>query len=270
MRTAIERDGYVIARNLLTQDEVAKLREALLLHFSRQWHWEGLGKHQPRAASMIPAISWIFAHPAIVAVFREITGSSRPVFTANSDAHMNMLSWWHKDTAEKQGGCFKNDYFDRRNLGVYRAGIYMQDHVADGHGLHVRPGSQNTRSAHQGAVETLLTRAGDVIFFDPRLSHAGQLPDPFEYALLRFGQRLGVPALAHYAKEGWRRLVGKQAKLSLFFTYGAPGPDTDDYSAFEAQAHRRAGRLDAPALPPELLGSLAVQRVECNPWLLPG
>lgn len=269
MRAAIERDGYVVARNLLTREEVAALRGALLGHFSRQWHWEGLGKHQPAAASEIPAISWIFAHPRIVEAFVELTGSSELVFTANCDAHMNMLSWWHKDTNENGGGCFKGDYYGRGPLGVYRAGIYMQDHDRDGHGLHVRPGSQHTRAAQDGPVETLATRAGDVVFFDPRLSHAGQLMDPVEYVLLRAGRRLRVPALAHRAKEGWRRLVGKQPKLSIFFTYGARGQDTDDYCVFEAEERRRSGRPNAMALPPGLLSSLAAQRVTYNPWLLP-
>lgn len=269
MRAAIERDGYVVARGLLTSDEVARLRGDLLDHFSRRWHWEGLGKHQPEAASEIPAIGWVLAHPAIVEAFRTLTGSDTPVFTGNCDAHMNMLSWWHKDTGENAGGCFRGDYFDRKVLQVYRAGIYVQDHDADGHGLHVRPGSHHTRSAGVGPFETLLTRKGDVVFFDPRLSHAGQFPDPFEHALLRAGRKLRVPALAHHAKEGWRRLLRKQPKLSLFFTYGAPGDDTDDYCAFEARSRRRAGRTDAPALSSGLLRSLAAQRAGCNPWLVP-
>lgn len=267
MQATIERDGYVIARNLLSRPDLARLRAALLDHFSRQWHWEGLGKHQPNAASEIPTIGWIFAHPPIVEVFRKLTGSSQPMFTANCDAHMNMLSWWHKDTSEGRGGCFKGDYFDRKDLRVYRAGIYMQDHDGDGHGLHVRPGSQHTRSVNEGRAETLLTRAGDVVFFDPRLSHAGQLLDPLEHALLRAGQRLRVPALAYHAKESWRRLVGKQAKLSLFFTYGAPNQDTDDYCAFEMNARRRSGRTSTLTLSPQLLDALAAQQVSCNPWL---
>lgn len=267
MQDTIERQGYVIARNLLPQKEVEMLREGLLSHFSRQWQWEGLGKHQPRAASEIPGISWLFAHPAIVDVFRTLTGSSQPVFTGNADAHMNMLSWWHKDTGEANGGCFEGDYFDRQHVRVYRAGIYLQDHHADGHGLQVRPGSHRTRAADQGLIETLSTRAGDVIFFDPRLSHAGQLMDRLEYFLFRAGRRLRTPGPMHHAKERWRRLRGKQAKLSLFFTYGAPGQDTDAYCAFEAKARRSVGGPNALALPPQLLTALAAQQVACNPGL---
>lgn len=124
-------------------------------------------------------------------------------------------------------------------------------------------------ASYDRAARTLLTRAGDVVFFDPRLSHAGQPLDPFERVLFRAGQKLRVPAPAYHAKEAWRRLLGKRPKLSLFFTYGAPGRDTDGYCAFEAQARRRAGRPGAPALSPELLGSLAARRVACNPWLAP-
>ena len=100
MRETFTRDGFVIARGLLEGAEIARLRAALLDHFSRQWEPEGLGCHQPRAALEIPSIGWIFSHPGIAATVKELTGSPTPVFTTNCDAHMNMLSWWHKDTGE--------------------------------------------------------------------------------------------------------------------------------------------------------------------------
>ena len=267
MRAAIERDGYVVARSLLSLNEIKRLRETLLTHFARQWNWEGLGKHQPNASSEIPGIGWVFAQPSIVRVFRELTYSSHPVFTANCDAHMNMLSWWHKDTGERNGGCFKGDYYAKNDLHVYRAGIYMQDHDDD-QGLHVRPGSHRSRSVSEGLAETLRTRAGDVVFFDIRLSHAGQFADPIEQALLRAGQKLHAPALAYHLKEGWRRLARKQPKLSIFFTYGAPNPDTFDYCEFEMEARRRHQRPSVLTLPPQVLASVAAQGASCNPGLL--
>jgi hypothetical protein len=267
-RSAMARDGYLIMPQLLPPAEVARLREGLLEHFSRRWNWEGLGKHQPHASSHVPAIGWIFAHPAILQVFRDITGSNRPVFTGNCDAHMNMLSWWHKDTGESQGGCFAGDYYASRNIPVFRAGIYLQDHDEDGHGLHVRPGSHHTRSPMEGSEETLRTRAGDVVFFDIRLSHAGQFADPFESLLLRAQRRLDAPRQCYGVKETWRRLRGKQPKLSLFFTYGAPVAATDQFCAYEMASRRRSGAPEAMGLGAELRSLLAARDVAYNPGLM--
>ncbi len=239
----------------------------LLSHFSERWSWEGLGKHQPHASSHIPEIGWIFAHPAITSVFRDLTNSRNPVFTGNCDAHMNMLSWWHKDTGESQGGCFVGDYFASANIPVYRAGIYLQDHDVDQHGLKVRPGSHHTRSPLDGPVETLCTRAGDVVFFDVRLSHAGQLPDPLEALMLRAQRRLGAPSMSYSLKEAWRQLRRKQSKLSLFFTFGAPVAATDQFCAYEMASRRRSGATEAAGLNAELHRLLAEQGITPNPGL---
>jgi hypothetical protein len=82
----LERDGYIVVEQLLTPAEVARLRAALVDHFSRQWVPDMLGKHQPGAAYEIPAIGWIFAHPPLLAVFRDIFGSENLKFTGNCDA----------------------------------------------------------------------------------------------------------------------------------------------------------------------------------------
>lgn len=261
LQRAVARDGFAIQRQLLDAAEVGRLRKGLKAHFARRWNWEGLGKHQPGAALAVPEIGWLFAHPGVVAAFRELTGSDRPVFTGNCDAHLNMLSWWHKDTSEKEGGCLPGDCFGRPSVPVFRAGVYLQDHDRDGHGLHVRRGSHRTRSLDQGEVESLRTRAGDVVFFDIRVTHAGQFADPLERALLKGARRL--PAAAWRAKEAWRALRGKQEKMSIFFTYGAPGPDTDFFCDFEAAAQRR--RSGALTLPAGVAAALSARGVGVNP-----
>jgi hypothetical protein len=235
----IRANGYVVVRNLLRQHEIGKLRASLLKHFERQWQCEGLGKHQPSAADTIPEISWIFEHPRIVDTFRTLFGGQQPIFTTNCDAHMNMLSWWHKDTSESRGGCFPGDYFARDSCQVYRAGIYLQDQPK--HGLTVRRGSHRHKDITKGESIHLETNAGDVVFFDIRLTHAGQFADQFENGLLRLGRRLRMQEGAMALKNRYQKLLGKPEKLSVFFTYGAPGPDTEAFLEFERKNKR--GRL---------------------------
>ncbi len=256
IKEAIERDGYAVVRSLLTPSEIDRLRDALIAHFAGEWRWEGLGKHQPNAALEIPAISWLFTHPPIVAAFRTLFGREDLVFTTNCDAHMNMLSWWHKDTSEGAGGCFSGNYFAREKCGVYRAGVYLQDHLSNPHGLKVRRGSHHARWLDSGEAVILRTRAGDVVFFDIRTTHAGQFADPVETVLLRAGRWLRREAEAAAIKDRYQRFLGKRQKLSIFFTYGMPGRDTDEFCAFELGAKRARSKKGALSLPPDLAAGL--------------
>lgn len=268
IRDDIRRDGYVIARSILSPTEIALLRTQLLQHFHHSWNPEGLGKHQPNAAVEITSISWIYTHPAILAVFRELSGQDRLVFTGNSDAHMNMLSWWHKDTGEQKGGCFSGDYFTRSECNVYRAGIYLQDHT-NGNGLTVKKGSHLTRSLTRGSEEALRTAIGDVVFFDIRLTHAGQFADAFEAALLRVGKGQRARTLASAVKTGYQQLRGKPDKLSVFMTYGTPAQDTQEFCEYELKANRLRNSGQAMHLPTGLIKNLEEAKVSFNSALAP-
>ena len=80
----------------------------------------------------------------IINTFREILGGQTPVFTGNCDAHEDMLSWWHKDAASVDK--LSEDFFAKPSCGLYRAGIYLQDHQGNRHGLTVRKGSHQTET----------------------------------------------------------------------------------------------------------------------------
>lgn len=228
LKAQIRSNGYVVVRNLLSIDEISNLRAALLKHFSHRGECEGLGKHQPNAAEELKGIDWIFTHPKIVGIFQELFESRNPIFTTNCDAHMNMLSWWHKDIGES---CFLGDYFSRKECLVYRAGIYLQDQPT--RGLTVKRGSHQCKDISKGDTKLLATWVGDVVFFDIRLTHAGQFPDPIEWLLLRGARHFKCEQQAMALKNMYQRVLRKPEKLSIFFTYGAPSHDTDAYIAFE-------------------------------------
>ena len=257
----IARNGFAIGRNLLSRDDIARLRCALVTHFQHSWQPEGLGKHQPNAAVEIPAISWVFTHPSILAFLREQYGRPDLVFTGNCDAHMNMLSWWHKDTSDNRGGSLPGDYFSREDCNLYRVGIYLQDHaVRDG--LTVRLGSHRSRSLATGDIETLLTRAGDVIVFDLRLTHAGRFANSLHRLILTAGNRLRCAALITKMRAIYKRIVSGRDKLSIFFTYGTPGPAIDYFCAFEYAAKKEHNVTGATYLPAELIADLRSAEVD--------
>lgn len=244
-RQQIQEKGFFIARQILTDDDVSRLSHSLSEHFKHTWTRVGLGKHQPNASVAIPSIEWVFTHPKILATLRELFNSENVIFTKNCDAHMNMLSWWHKDTSEGKGGCFTGDYFNRRECRVYRAGVYLQDHMS--RGLTVRHGSHRQKSLKVGKKEYLKTHKGDVIFFDIRLTHAGQFADPVEYALLRAGRFLQREEVAMKLRAWYNKMLARPDKLSLFFTYGHPSKDT---YAFMAYQRKESSKDDAEKASP--------------------
>jgi len=256
----LERDGYIVVEQLLTPAEVARLRAALVDHFSRQWIADMLGKHQPGAAYEIPAIGWIFAHPPLLAIFRDILGSGNLKFTVNCDVHSNMLNLWHKDLNDTHKDSFREGYFTSPDFRLYRAGIYLQDHVHNRQGLHVRVGSHRTPSLSAGDLRYLPTRAGDVVFFDIRLTHGGALPDPLELLLWRIAQRLRTHTVPSLIKDLYWRAAGKRTKHSIFFTVGSNDTHTSDFCRFEAKnLQQRVGAVKD--LPENLLTALSAAGV---------
>jgi hypothetical protein len=261
LKEEIERNGYAIVRGTLSRAEIARLRDDLLCHFRNSWSSEGLGKHQPNAPVEIPSIAWVFSHPGILSALRSVYGQQELVFTGNGDAHMNMLSWWHKDTSEGKGGCFSGDYFLRTDCKVYRIGLYLQSHQ-HGSGLSVRKGSHKSRSLAEGVPELLRTSVGDIIIFDIRLTHAGQFPDLFEIFLLRLGRKFKLDSTMSAIKALYQSLRRKPQKLSVFFTYGMPGLATSEYCQFELDAKLARGNSAAVCLPDGLIEQLRLSGVE--------
>jgi len=103
------------------------------------------------------------------------------------------------------------------------------------------------------------TRAGDLILFDIRLTHAGQMADPIETLLLRLGRRLRREREAAAIKARYQALLGKPKKLSVFFTYGVPGSYTEEYCRFEYSAKQASPYGGAPLPLLERLTAMGVE-----------
>lgn len=146
------------------------------------------------------------------------------------------------------------------NFRLYRAGIYLQDHTSDGRGVHVRHASPRSRSLVTGEALTFPTQAGDIVFFDSRLTHAGQFPDFLEYLLCRIAWRLRRPQLGVEIKELYWRAIGRAPKLSIFFTFGIADADTEQFCYIESRT-RADHDPSARFFPPDLVHALAATGV---------
>ncbi|WP_374157615.1 phytanoyl-CoA dioxygenase family protein [Mycobacterium sp. G7A2] len=264
MRQALDKDGIFIVRDALSQDEIEELRDILVHYLPRRGRRFGLGKTQPNAAQQAPELAFVFAHPRILAVVKQVLGETDVVFTGHCDIHMNMLSGWHKDSGETvPGGYFTGPYMSSEDCRVYKVAIYLQD-TGKRDGFTARLGSHREVDLSVGEAVSVQSRRGDIVVFDVRITHTGQLPDPVEKGLkglnlaLNHGHRDREDRQwVSRIKSSYWKLIGRRDRLSVFFTYGAPNSFTDDFARANMSRQARQGSVGPSAgLPPELGAAL--------------
>jgi hypothetical protein len=267
LKRDVEIDGCFVVRNVLAPDEVSRLRSIIKARLDRGGERFSLGKTQPNAAVGIPELSFAFAHEKILSVFKSIYGQDRVVFTGHCDVHMNMLSGWHKDSGEAMGGYFRGDYFNARDCQVHKVAIYLQDATPED-GLTVRLGSHHNPDLKAGREAKLETKAGDLVIFDVRLNHVGQLPDPFEKVLKGVNAYLNGRdrtkedvAAVQAVKNIYWKLVGRRDRLSIFFTYGVPNNFTYDFSYYNIVRQQKQTKVVESDLPHDLVERLKAAQV---------
>jgi hypothetical protein len=272
MRQALADDGIAVVRNVLSPDEIDKLRDILVRHLSRGGLRFALGKTQPNAAEMVPDLSFIFAHPQILNVVKGLLGETDVVFTGHCDIHMNLLSGWHKDSGETvPGGYFTGPYMTSSDCRVFKVAIYLQNSTPRD-SFAARLGSHRETDLSVGNEVSVHSRVGDIVVFDVRITHTGQLPDPVEkgfkglgLALNRGRRDLQDRAWISRGKAAYWKLIGRRDRLSVFFTYGAPNAFTDDFAKANMSRQARQGAAPGSAgLPPKLAEALENEGVKIS------
>lgn len=253
MRQALVDDGVFIVRNALSQSEIAELRDVVRRHLSKRGRRFSLGRTQPNAAIEVPELAFIFAHPKILAIVKQVVGETGVVFTGHCDIHMNMLSGWHKDSGETvPGGYFTGPYMTSPDCRVYKVAIYLQD-TGRRDGFTARLGSHRETDLSVGDKVNVQSRTGDIVVFDVRITHTGQLPDPVEKGLKGLSLALNRkqrdredPAWVSRVKAAYWKLIGRRDRLSVFFTYGAPNGFTYDFANANLERQARQGASPNP------------------------
>jgi hypothetical protein len=274
MRQALDDDGIFVVRNALSQAEIGELRDILLRHLPRRGLRFSLGKTQPNAAEKVPELAFIFTHPRVLAVVKQVLGETDVVFTGHCDIHMNMLSGWHKDSGETvPGGYFTGPYMTSADCRVFKVAIYLQD-TGRRDGFTARLGSHRETDLSVGEEVSAQSRIGDIVVFDVRISHTGQLPDPVEKGLkglnlaLNRGKRDREDlAWVSRAKALYWKLIGRRDRLSVFFTYGAHNTFTYEFAKANMSRQARqgaAGGSGGSLLPPKLSEALESEGVKLS------
>jgi hypothetical protein len=264
-RAALAIEGAVLIRGLLSPEEITQARKEVRGRLAAGGEPIQLGRTQPNAAILAPEIGWIISHPKIVQLFKAVLDDDM-VFTGHCDIHMNMLSGWHKDSGEHIGGYFKGDYFSADDCRVFKAAVYLQD-ATTGDGLTVALGSHR-HAGHKGNVVWVPSKAGDVVLFDVRISHTGQLPDTIENTI-KAASRIGGqrkdrhdPAWATLAKQTYWKVIGRRDRLSVFFTFGAANNFTREFAEANMMRQNEQTGQKSVVVPAALNAALRAQGVE--------
>jgi hypothetical protein len=235
LQTTLIEDGFVVIPDVLSQAEIAQLRQQVQSILDEQGLPKSGGTVLPNAAAEAPSLSWIFAHARIIESVRAATALRELVFTAEADLHRNFVSGnWHKDTGEMmmEGGYFGCDAMSSEDCRVYKVAIYLQDHL-DTSGLTVRIGSTSNPDLSEGQERHLATRAGDIVLFDVRLTHRGICPTLFDRVTTRLGDISPVDSstLAATIRLWKYRAQRRPDRLAVYFALGAPNERSEIFAA---------------------------------------
>jgi len=272
MREALDEDGIFVVRNALSQAEIGKLRDILLRYLPGRGLRFSLGRTQLNAAVKVPELAFIFAHPRILTVVKQVLGETNVVFTGHCDIHMNLLSGWHKDSGETvPGGYFTGPYMTSADCRVFKVAIYLQD-TGRRDSFSARLGSHRETDLSIGKEISVQSRTGDIVVFDVRITHTGQLPDLVEKGLkglslaLNRGQRDREDlAWVSRVKALYWKLIGRRDRLSVFFTFGAANTFTYDFARANMSRQDRVGAACGSAgLPPKLRDALESEGVRLS------
>jgi len=250
IRELLQRDGYILVKNILDKATLERLISAFDLPQTKQDSGDFLKRKSiPNAVHLIPLLSDIVCEPNIVKLMNMVFDNQSYCFTSHSDIHMNNVTGWHKD--DGRGLYFEglDDYSKSDFCQVYKIGIYLQDASHSG-GLTIKPGSHktgysklfglNVNSSHSELY--LPSMLGDIVIFDVRITHKGDSLDKTNL-LWRLLRKLGI------VKE--KKL--DYERLSFFFTYGLQNKYTKIFAQKNMERQlRQLGSSSSKIMPAEL------------------
>ena len=114
------------------------------------------------------------------ALRREIFGQSKYIYADQSDLHQNKTTPWHRDDRDywcpDRGGGIKAEIWGE-SYHIVKVGFLLQDHSNNDYGLRFKLGTHKAERT-DGVEVTMHTKATDMVIFDQRIMHGGQVQTP--------------------------------------------------------------------------------------------
>ncbi len=233
-REAFHRCGYAVVEELFGVDEIEQLRD-IVLDTLAEYERDGRGSTDPgregtiRGAQgdllSIPALRHVLLDPRILRVVRELLGGA-PCYFGDSSVRVgkNGARGWHRDNVNRRRWRGGPDWHDPYPL--LRCGLYMQDQEHFSGGLALRPCSNRPRRRLPTRGMLVRARAGDLVVWDMRTVHSG------EVVRMRGLPRLALNPRLQTLLPDRMRVPEERERVVMFMTFALPGTHLDNYIAY--------------------------------------
>lgn len=228
IKEAMSERGYYVIEGAIPEDYVKIFKKTIVDYFSGPNTAVEGNTAQPNALNneKLFALHDIFSLKSLMDPMRELL-DNEVCFLHNFDVHHNFLALgWHDDTQirhlsqkPKNYSFLEENLTDENPFKVYNLAVYLQDHP-DNRALSVYVGShKNGMGAGLGndisdreridsqEEVNLSVKAGDVVVFDERLFHHGNIGENNDRSTIFFG--LGAKNIHSYysAKGSIERMI---------------------------------------------------------------
>lgn len=283
LRSELLSQGYTLSKANINPEKILELRDLADTHSKLGGIRKHHGVRQPHAFRKAPFITKIFEEKSLIDCIDTCLDSKDWYITNHADLHSNALSGWHKDDGMSygDGGYFNRGAYDLVDPKVFKVAIYFQNHSDFNDGLTVVPGSHRSEKIYDKTSPSthLDTEVGDIVIFDPRLSHTGQLT-PIPEALTASGKSTISEIKNQIDLINQEKLTAeeKQSQLltlfrsktstrsSIFFTVATEAKDSNIFAINNMERQiEELGPDTSPYLPPhvtEELEKLGVKTID--------
>jgi hypothetical protein len=182
-REQFQRDGFLVVRSVLNQDEIERARTAILSYREKTGTAGAL--HRLSAVTTCPDLAFLLDHPGAFRYIWSMLGWNIHVYHSHIDVHPQILErqkdWWHwHQDGGRQNRELETDPRPRMSVKI---AYWLSDVSETGRGnFTVLPGSHLTNwlpgppsrgvpwPEPEGALQ-ITAKPGDLVVFDRRLWH---------------------------------------------------------------------------------------------------
>ncbi|HLL92496.1 MAG TPA: hypothetical protein VK252_06105, partial [Solirubrobacteraceae bacterium] len=173
----------------------------------------------------VPSLRRVLLDARLLEVIEQLLGG-RPCYFGDSSVRVgkNGSRAWHRDNVDRVRWRGGPDWQDPYPL--LRCGLYLQDQASHSGGLALRPHSNRPDRRVPTLPRLVQARAGDLVAWDLRIVHSGEVVRPRGLPWLALNPRLQT------VLPEALRVPDERERIVMFMTFGLSGPHLDHYIAY--------------------------------------